>query len=81
MSPDEKQEMVNLIVAGVRATNGDQHDEEHLWLRERIEKEKQRAEFYRKTGQAVFGTVIASALVWIGSHAIDFVKFIVDGHQ
>ena len=81
MTPEEKDEFVQMIIAGLKAVDGETHDEEHQWLRSRIEKEKQRAEWYRKTGQAVFGTVLASALVWLGSHAIDFIKFLLDGHK
>ena len=80
--PRTKEEQLELahIVAEVLkqncATDSGIHEDEHRWLRERIEKEKERADFYRKTGQAVFGTVLAAFLLWLGSKGIAFAQFI-----
>lgn len=66
------EQVVARVCMAVNAQRDSIHDEEHIWLRERIEKEKQRAEFYRKTSQMVFGTVLAAFLIWLGSKGVAF---------
>lgn len=80
MTENEKKEFAVLLAAAtVEALNQSRsideltHLEEHTYIRERIEKEKQRADFYRKVTQAVTGTLLAAAAIWLGSKAIDFI--------
>jgi hypothetical protein len=82
MDAAEKQEFVQCIALATAkaireaAPLDDAHEAEHIWLRERIQKERDRAEFYRKTTQAVFGTSIAAFLVWLGSKGMDFIQWL-----
>lgn len=88
LTTGEKEEFARLIagatVEAIKAhqcVEGELHQEEHAWLRERIQKERDRADFYRKVGQAVFGTVIAAALLWVGSQGLAFIHFILRSAQ
>lgn len=56
-----------------------EHEAEHIWLRERIQKEKARTELYTRITQAVFGTTIAAFLVWLGSKGLEFIQWLI--HQ
>lgn len=79
---EEKKELADLITKStVQALinmheDRETHDEEHSWVRARIEKEKQAAEFYRKASQTVFGTVLAAFFIWLGTKGFDFFRFL-----
>lgn len=83
MDASEKQEFAQLIAAATlqalreaSPSDSTSHEAEHIWLRERIQKERARAEFYRKVSQAVFGTTIAAALIWLGAKGLEFVQWL-----